>query len=88
MGELEGELMWGASEFFSKFRIDRDTVGESKDANVVKGPAWYRDGVSPSATTVVECLAEGLILVLRSARGPLRWGRVVACGPGAVTVDE
>ena len=84
-GELEGELVWGVSECCSKFRIDR-TVGESKDADVVGGPAWYRDGVSPSATTAVGCLAEGLILVLRSARALLRRGRVVTCG--VVTLEE
>ena len=70
--------MWGVSECCSKFRIDRDSVDESRDVGPVEEPAWHGDEVSPSATMAVK----GLDLVLRSARALLRRGRVVACGAG------
>ena len=80
MGELEGELVWEASEWCSKFRIEGDRVGESRDVDPVEEPAWHRDEVPPSATMAVEGLAGGLISVLVSARALLLRGRMVACG--------
>ena len=80
MRELEGELVWGVSECCSKFRICRDKVDESRDADPVEEPAWLGHGVSTSATTAVERLTEGLILVLRSGRALLWRGMVVASG--------
>jgi hypothetical protein len=90
MRELEGEVVWGVSECCPKFRIDRDTVDESRDAGPVKEPAWHGDGVSPSAAAVVEAegLAAGLIPVLLSARVLLLRGRMVACGTDTEGLTE
>ena len=88
MRESEGELVLGVSECCSKFRIDRDRADESRDADPVEVPAWHGDEVSPSATTVVEGLAGGLISVLVSARVLLLRGRMVACGTDTEGLGE
>jgi len=77
--EEEDGLVWRVSESRLTFRTDRGLVGERNgtDSDSEEGPDG--DGLSPSATTMVDKFVGGVILIPRLVGVFFLRGRAVDC---------